>query len=95
MSSPEYWPVYRSTPFRMLVQMIEGYAIHPPLDTPPERIREFDTAILELRLLGWPVLSRPCNDSAIGLKFELPDKIRFHAIDTIQSMANENTGESL
>lgn len=91
MSRPKLWPVYQSIPYRMLQQMIiEGWALYPPLTNTPEQIRDFDASILQLRLLGWPVLSRPCPDSAIGLNFELHDEVRFAAVDEIKRLAALN-----
>lgn len=84
MSAPSLWPIKASTAFRVLFDLINGRTVWAPLATPPARVSEFDGAILQLRLLGWPVTSTPKGDSVTGFRYELSEQTRLEAVQEIK-----------
>lgn len=83
-ASPAYWPARASLAGRLLKDMLEGYGVWIPADTPGDRVIAFNAAIVTLRSIGWPVIAKHGPE---GLQYMLPGETREHAIHEVHRLA--------
>ncbi len=89
MKTPAYWPARASLAASLLKDMLEGYSVWIPADTPGDRVIAFNAAIVTLRAIGWPVIGQHGPE---GLQYMLPDETRERAIHEIHRLAAANMG---